>query len=332
MKRLARALLPALLVLLPATVRAQDIFAEKADTVSPEVDRMYRKGLSFLVSTQTAQGNWSENYGQQPAVVGLAVLAMLAHGDDPNYGPYKEPIRRGLTFILNKQRQDNGYIGDSMYNHGFATLALAEAYGSVDEERLGPALEKAVGLLVSTAERNPQGAWRYSPESRDADTTVSGACLVALLAARNAGVAVPDKTIDKALAFYTRCQTADGGFGYTSASGPNAPRSAIGALVFVLAKKKDSKQFRAGAKYCRNQPYGGAQSHYRFYYLYYMSQAMFQISGEDWQKWNRQNVERLRLTQAPDGRWNDQFGPTFATASGLLSLALNYRFLPIYER
>ena len=56
-----------------------------------------------------------------------------------------------------------GYIGTSMYNHGFSTLALAEAYGAVDDPRLGPALQKAVRLIVLAQEENSLHAWRYSP-------------------------------------------------------------------------------------------------------------------------------------------------------------------------
>jgi len=33
-----------------------------------------------------------------------------------------------------------------------------------------------------------------------------------------------------------------------------------------------------------------------------------------------------------NGSWDGQFGATFSTAASLLSLALNYRYLPIYER
>jgi hypothetical protein len=92
-----------------------------------------------------------------------------------------------------------------MYNHGFATLALAEAYGMVDEPRLGPALESAVRLIVASQSKNAFGAWRYSPTSQDADTTVSGAQMVALFAARNAGIGVPEEAIQKGLRFYLNC-------------------------------------------------------------------------------------------------------------------------------
>ena len=308
----------------------QELFMEKSDTTAAEVERVYVKGLQALVRTQAADGSWSDRpYGEEPAVVALATLSMLAHGDDPNLGPYSPSIRRGLEFILKNMDANTGYAGRSMYNHGFATLALAEAYGMVNDERLGPALEKAVRLIVSSQAKNPLGAWRYSPESRDADTTVSGAQMVALYAARNAGVAVPEEAVQKGLKFFRQCQTPEGGFGYVSPVGPNGARTAIGCLVLCLAKERSSTAFQAAFNYLQKSP---PDLGYKQYYLYYAAQAFFQGSPEAWQRWNRQNLQELARTQKPEGNWDGQFGATFSTSASLLSLALNYRYLPIYER
>lgn len=313
-----------------AGLRAQELFIEKTDLAATEVDRIYVKGLQFLARTQNPDGSWSDRpYGAETAVVGLALLSMLAHGDDPNLGPYSQPIRRGLEYLLKNQNKQTGYIGRSMYNHGFATLTLAEAYGMVDDPRLGPALEQATRLILSSQARNPLGAWRYSPDSTDADTTVSGAQMVALFAARNAGIAVPEDAIQKGLKFFLRCQTPEGGFGYISGSGPNGARTAIGCLVLALAKEKGSKSFQSAFNYLQRAP---EEMSYQQYYLYYAAQAFFQASPEAWQAWNRKNIQALARTQNADGSWDGQFGSTFATSASLLSLALNYRFLPIYER
>lgn len=322
--------LVAALLLLAVPSRGQELFSEQTDITAAEVERIYTKGLQFLARTQTEQGVWPDRpYGQETAVVGLAVLAMLAHGDDPNVGPYGVPIRRGLNYILDNANKRTGYIGRSMYNHGFAALALAEAYGMVDDPRLGPALEQAVRLILTSQAQNPLGAWRYSPESSDADTTVSGAQMVALFAARNAGIAVPEDAIQKGLKFFLRCQTPEGGFGYLSNTGPNNARTAIGCLVLALAKEKGSREFQRAFQYLQGAP---AESHYQQYYLYYAAQAFFHASPEAWQAWNRKNIQALSAAQSSDGSWTGSFGPTFGTAASLLSLALNYRFLPIYER
>jgi hypothetical protein len=36
--------------------------------------------------------------------------------------------------------------------------------------------------------------------------------------------------------------------------------------------------------------------------------------------------------QRPDGSFQGSYGPGLCTSMSLLALALNYRFLPIYER
>lgn len=320
------------------SIHAQDLIEGRTLLIPREVDAMYVKGLDFLKKSQTdsgtfaAQGGRSDHYGSQPAVVGLGVVAMLAHGDDPNGGPYALAIRRGLDFILKNQNKDTGYIGSSMYNHGFAALALAEAYGAVNDPRLGPALKGAVKLIFNAQKRSSRGAWRYSPTSSDADTTVSGANLMALYAARNAGIGVPNDSINRALRFYIACQGTDGGFGYTSAGGSNGPRTAIAVLMFALAKKKNMEQYKAGLNYLISKGSAGGNSHYYHYYLYYAAQTFFHSGPRVWNEWNAENIRGLKETQNDDGSWTGNFGPTFATTASLLSLALNYRYLPIYER
>jgi squalene cyclase len=311
-------------------VFSQQLFTDQIDLAATEVDRIYVKGLQYLTASQTERGNWGDRpYGMEPGVVGLTLVSILAHGDDPNHGPYALTIERGIDFILGEQNSETGYIGRTMYNHGFATLALGEAYGAVTDDRIGPALESAIELILTSQANNPNNAWRYSPESTDADTTVSGAQMVALFAARNAGLSVPQEAIEKGVAYFQSCQSTDGGFGYTSSSGPNGPRTAIGCLVLALAKKKETAQFQSAFNFLKK---ASKSSSYYHYFLYYGSQAFFHASPEDWNAWNRENIQELKQSQNPDGSWDGQFGSTFSTATSLLSLALNYRFLPIYER
>jgi hypothetical protein len=313
-----------------AAAPAQQLYTGSAGVVAVEVDTMYVHGLQSLARTQTAEGNWpDEPPNGEPAVTSLAVISLLAHGDDPNFGPYSATIHRALDFILKHSDPVTGMIGATMYNHGFSTLALAESYGAVDDPRLGPALQKAVRLIVSAQTENNLHAWRYSPDSKDADTTVSGAQMVALFAARNAGIPVPEHVIQNGLNFFLSCQTADGGFGYISPVAPNATRTAIGCVVLALAKEKNSAAFKAAFNFLKTSR---PDANYPQYFLYYVSQAYFHGSPTVWQSWNRDNIASLRATQTSEGNWDGQLGATFATAGSLLSLALNYRYLPIYER
>ena len=313
---------------------AQGLGRRNVDVVPANVEISYKKGLKFLAKMQSSDGSFSNDrsrYGAQPGVAGICVLAFLAHGEDAEFGPYAKNIKKGIDFIL-KQQNKNGYIGTSMYNHGFATLALAEAYGMVNDDRLASALKKSVALLTSSQDRNPKGAWRYSPEDMTADTTVAGCQLVALLAARNAGIPVPNKNIDKALKYLASCRASNGGYGYTSKSGGKSTLTAIGSLCMSLAKKKDEKSFDTVTRYLTSRSESGGH-HYLFYHEYYMAQALFHANEEEWEKWNEKNSKVMTASQNPDGGWSDRrLGRSGATGLALLSMALNYRFLPIYEK
>ncbi len=72
--------------------------------------------------------------------------------------------------------------------------------------------------------------------------------------------------------------------------------------------------------------------HYREYTYYYEAQALFQGDIEAWEKWNKLLVRQLKELQQPDGSFKGDMGNEVATSLSLLALALNYRFLPIYER
>ena len=290
----------ALACLAAAGARAQQVFTGSAEIVPEQVDRMYLKGLDFLARTQTPAGNWADASSGPAAICGLAVVSMLAHGDDPNFGPYSQTIHRGLDFLLKQQDQKTGYIGPSMYNHGFATLALAESYGAVNDARLGPALQKAVRLILTSQEANPAKAWRYSPRSprrrhhgqRRANGGADGGPQ-----RRGSGSRKEHPGRPEVLFLH-----ADGGRGHRLyfRAGPNATRTAIGCVVMALAKDKDSTAFKSAFQFLKS---AGNDMQYPAYFRYYASQAFFHGSPEAWNNWNHDNINTLRASQTAEGSW-----------------------------
>jgi hypothetical protein len=63
-----------------------------------------------------------------------------------------------------------------------------------------------------------------------------------------------------------------------------------------------------------------------------MAQALFQGDMDEWRPWNRKTIRLFEATQQEDGSWLGPRGAAFSTSSALLSMALNYRLMPIYER
>lgn len=320
-----------------------------------EVKTIYERGAKFLQSEQNQDGSFGKKAGpmkdQAAGVASLALMAFLSTGDDPNFGTYSNNVRRSLRFIIRKQNKKSGYIGGNMYVHGFSMLALAEAYGVVDEQMLwagqtedskrnsiGASLELAVRLAVSSQKKNRFNAWHYGPgDKNSADTSVAGAVLMGLLAARNAGIEVPDDSIDNALGYFKSMTDAKSGIvAYSGFGGLGAShaRSAIATLVYSIGKRKDLGEYKGASKYvidgADQVSIGGM---FGFYTKYYRAQALFQADYDTWEKWNRNTIRALQATQLDTGQiGNSSHGSAYSTSMSLLALALNYRFLPIYER
>jgi hypothetical protein len=325
------------------SAHAQPPTAQVGEVVPRDVREMYDRGLQYLAGSQKEDGNWAGGGEQGPGVTGMALLALLASGEDANFGIYSSHIRKALRGLINAQDPTTGFFGMSMYHHGFAMLALAEAYGAVDERNLwtegkgprsiGQALELAVRAAITSQKTNPNNAWRYQPTARDADTSVSGAVIIGLLAARNAGIEVPDEVIDKAISYFKGMTSKSGDVLYAGMGslGDSMARSSIATLAYAVARRKDLAEFKATLSYLKqriDEPAGA----YLEYVRYYQSQALFQGDLDSWEKWNKLLVRQLKEAQQPDGSIRGRFGPTISTSLSLLSLALNYRFLPIYER
>jgi hypothetical protein len=328
------------------SARAQLPIEHVGEAVPRDVREIYDKGLKWLVAHQSDDGSWPSAQAG-PGVTGLCLMCFLASGEDPNFGLYTNPIRKALRNIISGQDPSTGYFGNSMYHHGFAMLALAEAYGAVDERTLWPegsterkrsigqALELAVRAAVTSQKKNSFGGWRYSPDSNDADTSVSGAVLVGLLAARNAGIEVPDESIDRAISYYKSMTSDSGHVAYSGGMGgfdESLARSSIGSLVFAIARRKDIPQYNATVEYLKERLEQVSPGHYLEYTRYYQAQALFQGDVEAWGRWNELLTRAIKESQQPDGSIPGQFGPELGTSMSLLALALNFRFLPIYER
>ena len=175
-------------------------------------------------------------------------------------------------------------------------------------------------------------AWRYTPDATDADTSVAGAVLMGLLAARNAGMDVPDETINGGIEYMRRCTSKTGGYvaysGGFGGAGESMARSSIATLVYAIGKHKDWEEFAATLKHISGNLEHRESGHPE-YYRYYAAQALFQGDYDAWQKWNKGTVRLFKETQASDGSFSNG---SYQTAMSLLALALNYRFLPVYER
>ena len=137
-----------MLCLLPAMAAGQDPSLRFGEVVPRDVREIYDRGLQYLANSQQEAGDWPSQGYAGPGVTAMAAMVMLASGEDPNFGLYSNHVRRALRNVITAQNADTGIIGSSMYEHGFATLTLAEAYGAVDDRNLwagGAGTSRSIG-------------------------------------------------------------------------------------------------------------------------------------------------------------------------------------------
>ncbi len=306
--------------------------------ITPPVRQSVRKALEWLAAQQAADGSFGGggHYGRHVGITGLAGMAFMSGGHVPGRGQYGAAVDGCLQFILANSSESGLLAADTshgpMYGHGFATLFLAEVYGMTPRYEIREPLRKAVRLIVAT--QNDQGGWRYQPVRNDADISVTICQVMALRAARNAGLTVPKSTIDRAVRYVRNSQNADGGFRYMLDSGSSAfARSAAGVAALQYAGEYDAEEIDRGIEYVMGYLPGKGEhvSHY-FYGQYYAAQAMFIRGGEAWQVWWPAIRRELLGSQAVEGFWRSQAGNEYGTAMALIIMQIPNRLLPIFQK
>lgn len=338
----------------PTKIQARDPRELYAPT---PVTEAVERGLEFLQKTQLPDGSWLSNYGDEgknTGIVGLATLAYLAGRGEPGRGPYGKNIERAVAFLLKSRKQgmlirDQDTSHGPMYEHGIATLVLGEVLGMIPKTR--PGLEnlsrihrEAVQLIVR-AQNVPKdyiyvGGWRYSPTTDQSDLSVSGWQILALRAAQDAGLPVPEKNIQQAIVYVKRCASPDGGFLYDPLQSrkPNAAMTGTGILALQLCGQFDSPEARRAGDWLMKNPVDW-KTPFVYYSLYYTNQAMYQLGEVYWAKWRAMTESLILEKQNPDGSWSlppnvheREAGFAYTTALAVLALTVEYKCLPIYQR
>ena len=316
----------------------------RGDEITPEQKRAVEKGLAWLAAKQGGDGSFStgmQGYSNHAGITALAGIAFMQAGNLPGRGKYGKEVQGCLDFVL-AACNESGLIASDMtqgpmYGHGFATLFLAEVYGMTQDENVKEKLQKAIKLIQKT--QNPEGGWRYQPVPYDADISVTICQVMALRAARDAGIKVEKDVIDKSIAYVRRCQNPDGGFSYMASQGGGGgsgfPRSAAGVAALYYAGIFEGKELDKGLRYLKQfQPAPGRninnEGHY-FYGHYYAVQAMFLAGGEYWAQWYPGVRDELVARQGEGGAWDGDFSQDYATAMALIILQMPNRYLPVYH-
>ena len=330
--------------------------------VEDDVDRAVSEGVDFLVQSRRNDGAITDR-GHEIAMTSLAIMAMASIGIEPG-----EPNERGLVmkeaidFVLRDGHQDSkGYYGgrdgSRMYGHGITTLMLTEMLGMgatpEQNQKIHESLEKAINLILDAQSvpksANLAGGWRYQPGSPDSDLSVSVWQLMALRSAKNDGLDVPAKAIEKALEYlrnsYASPRDRNGqprdkisGFSYTpSHHHPTFTMTAAGLLAMQVCGQYDSPLVSGAAQWLLQNP---PKSSVRFFHygIYYYAQGMHQAGGKYAKEADELVSGVLLDSQRSNGSWlarggeERNVGAVYSTAMSILSLSVRYHYLPIYQR
>lgn len=304
------------------------------------VTEALRRGRDYLARIQTPEGCFGGQMGADVAVVSLAGLAWIAGGSLPGRGPHGEAVRKAVDYVVGAA-DERGFLVRAdrvrrgpMYGQGFATLFLAEVVGMTRRTDVNGVLRLAVGLILGA--QNSQGGWRYTPEPLDADLSVTICQMMALRAARNAGVYVPGEAIEKAVDYVRRSQNTDGGFMYQLQGGESRFPLTAGAIVALQnAGRYEGKEIELAYRFLsrRLDEHLEPMQHNYFYYAhYYAVQAMWQLGGEAFAGYYLRMRNLLLELQARDGSWMDVLGRHYGTAMACLILSAPTSLLPIFQR
>jgi hypothetical protein len=152
-----------------------------------------RKGVEWLVSVQGADGGWGQDGGETSYVragenletsgndvanTAVATQALLRMGHTPTTGKYREPVRRGVEFILRQveasppeglaitsitgtqiQRKLGPYIDTFL-----TSMLLADIDGEMGDAKSNQRVRLALEKCVRKIEQNQQhdGSWNIS--------------------------------------------------------------------------------------------------------------------------------------------------------------------------
>jgi len=316
--------------------------------VDAETEKVIKASLKYMASQQKPNGSWTARDGDHPvAMTGYTIMAFLAAGHLPGEGEYGKNVTNGVNYLLSCARPD-GYItsenvhsgrkNSNMYSHGIATIALAEVYGQTHDPKIKEKLQASIKLIV--ASQNGEGGWRYSPQPKDADISVTVLQVVSLRAAKNAGLDVPQETIDRAVKYVKSCyDERSGGFTYQPRNkGPGFARTAAAIYSLQVCGLYEDPMVDKGSAYLLKE---SRDREWFTYGHFYAAPAQYMRGGKIWSDWYTKVRDDLMKRAKREGDlayWDPVegdgkgVGAVFATAVYTNILSMPYHYVPLYQR
>lgn len=349
----------------------------ESDMDREKTDNAVQAALKWLHFHQDIDGKWDVDNFQKncargkchghgkghsfdPGVTGLALLAYLGNGHTHRLGEFRKTVRKSLRYLKKIQNAEGCFgkqQGESwFYNHAICLGAISEAYAMTRDRQMDKMARSA--LKFGLAAKNPGLGWKYEPKGGKNDTSVTTWMVLALHAAKTAGLEVPDQAFKNARKWYDKVTASNGRTGYerpfscgfgSGRLGKKFVRQETMTGMAIMGRifaggDKNSKVIQKGAKLLMNKlPKYDKPSFKKvnYYHWHFATNAMFQVGGDSWKKWNRAMKKALLDSQraggCEDGSWDSVGewcivgGRVYATAINALTLEVNYRYDRLQE-
>jgi prenyltransferase beta subunit len=272
------------------------------------------------------------------ATTSFSLLAYLGNGHTHRVGRFKKTVKRGLDWLRGQQK-GSGSFGDeegslSVENHAMATMAICEAYAVTRDYRFKAPGLAAVKFLVSLQEKS--GGWKKGTEAKLPDVLTTAWAVLALKAAKTAGLEPPENSFEKALGFFDSrsFMYKDTRSRFKNKERLQATAAAAIAGIFCGRKRTDGRLLKKVEFLSKNLPKW--DDGLGPVYWYFGTYALFQHGGEKWQEWakamKKALLGRQRIGGCANGSWDPvgpdakKLGRVGATAFNTLTLEIYYRY------
>lgn len=339
--------------------------------------RAVESGLLWLKRQQRPSGNWQLHTGYPDAsyavlrtdtgATALALLVLLGAGNTHKSGDHASAVRRGLDWLISKQKangdfHDHAELGrqTAFYAHAQATIAVCEAFALTGDENLRVPAERGIRWLVRS-QQPTNGGWKYQPQDENSvgDLSVTGWALMALHTGRVARLQISREPFDLASRFLDSVQERNGAlYKYEPHGGPGTVSVAMTAEGLLcrqfLGWPKQHPGMVAGTEFLLREEHAPSWEAGRrnVYEWYYVGHVLHNLNNERFKEWYLpvqkmivdQQVRSGSTTSGKDirGSWSpneprgaaleyaDRAGRLYFTCMCLLVLEMPYRHMPIY--
>ena len=338
-------------------------------------EKALQAGLRWLAANQGAEGNWGSN---DLGLVSMGVLAFLADGHAPGRGKYGPVLQKSIDYLVDNARP-SGLLNISnsqrdMYNHGLATFVLGQAHGTntSQDQKLTRVLDRALKLIVNT--QCDDGGWDYHARRKTSGHDLSLVVMQAkaLRSAMDSGLRVPPEVVSLALrsvrehyapkngkrgAPEAEQREGPGQFAYGKGGGGGTTAMAAAGVVCLQEFGqyddwrivKNTRVLEEAIGRVAPSSRRDGKMPFDAYTLYYVGQALYQVSGDVWKRNYPQLRDHLVATQIRSARdptrhgsWRDvgargggrvggKPGQLYGTAVACFILAIPNRYLPILQ-